>query len=289
MLMRISRDFIHETVMSYHNSFMTDANWCKIATLAPVNDSYLIRKYQKLYALRFVPAYYFEYCVLASELRLRLKTLNIDSVNIASFGCGLSPDYYALEENLYDISFEYVGFDQAQWSTQDLMPARGGNYRFEHEYANGLEDEALEEFDVFVFPKSIKDIVDSGKDSLSDLANLIAASPKKRIFFMNSFVCTKGQRSLDAEYFDVIHDQLVNAGYVCKDDNTTTCYRKHPYTGEKFAWLISINGDFRYPDEGRILCPDKGSNSDCNVCNVIKSPILSNEFMDYQFLEYEKV
>lgn len=288
-IMVVSWQFINKMVMSYHASFMGDNDWCSIATLPPVNGSYFIQKYQKLYALRFLPAYYFEYCALADALRLRLGSRNISSVNVASFGCGLAPDYYALKDNLQGVSFTYVGIDQSQWPTQGLMPAKGANYSFKHDYVYDLTAKDLKDYDVFVFPKSIRDIYESKATALSSLAKSIASSPKKRLFFLNSFVCTKGLRSLDADLFNVIHDRLVSAGFVCQDNNAVTSYLPHPQTGDKFAWLATIDSGFYYPNAGRIVCASRGKKSDCGVCNVVKSPIFSNEFMDYQFLEYVKV
>lgn len=288
MSMRVSRKFIEDTVMSYHASFSADKNWCNISALAPVNTSYAKRKYQKIYALRFIPAYYFEYCALASLLRSRLNALKIKDVKIASFGCGLCPDYYALEENLLGIDFEYVGFDRVHWSTQDLMPAKGDNFSFRVELADGLDEGEIDDFDVFIFPKSIRDIADSDDEALVDLARSLSGSPKKRIFFMNSFVCTKGQRSLDTPYFTVIHDALLEAGFSCQDDHKETFYRKKPGSDKSYAALISINNNFVYPGQGFVVCPERGSMDDCETCNVVKRPIFSNEFMDYQLLEYVK-
>ncbi|MGE1174807.1 hypothetical protein [Pseudomonas sp. BW7P1] len=284
--MKVSRDFIDEMVMSYHESFVKGKNWCKIATLAPVNESYKYLSYQKLYALRFIPAYYFEYCALADELCTRLNELKVKSVTVASLGCGLCPDYYALNDNMKGVEFDYVGFDRVHWSTRRLMPDTGENFTFDVRFAHALESEEISSFDVFVFPKSIRDIAESSDGALERLAQSLAGTSKKRIYFMNSFVCTKGQRSLDVDFFNVIHEALVGVGFECLNDHEQTYFKEHPYTKAPYAALNTINRNFVYPNEGRIVCPNVGEMDECGVCNVIKSPIFSNEFMDYQLLEY---
>lgn len=286
--MVINSKFIQDTITEFHNSFMQDSNWCKISAYAPENETYLNRKYQKIYALRFIPAYYFEYSALAASLNKRLQKLDIKKINIASFGCGLAPDYYALRDNLDIATFNYTGFDCAKWSTQELMPPKNNNFKFLHEYAHNLDEDLLHEFDVFVFPKSIRDIANSGHSAITDLANVISTTPKDRVFFLNSYVCTKNQQSLDLPLFEPIHNALTKSGFQSMNKLKSTYFMKNPLNGDSFAWLIQINRNYIYPSNRKILCPNEGSKQECNGCIVVKNPIFSNEFMDYQLLEYAR-
>ena len=109
--MHINTKFISDTTDSFYESLPKTKKMCKAATFEAKNNFYKKKIYQKIYALRYLPAYYFEYCLLAKELRSRLKNKNIKYVKVLSLGCGLSPDYYALKHNLRGIKFDYTGYD----------------------------------------------------------------------------------------------------------------------------------------------------------------------------------
>lgn len=285
--MEYNAEFIEELLGSFHGSFMGDYDeWCKIAKHEPSGNHYGNEKYQKLYALRYFPAYYLEYCFLASSLRRRVDG-HYDYLKIYSFGCGLAPDYYALRDNLGDIAFDYQGFDHFPWPTQPLVPLPDANFGFSHETITNLKVSDIKNVDVFVFPKSIGDIASSDVDAMTDVAKLIASSPKSRIFFLNSYVATGNgyYTSPDVKFFKVIHDALLGAGFKTDDSwNTTKCEGSMSQSGG--VGLRTVHYKFSYPDEYIVVCGNQEDVPLCNICNVIKRPILTNRFMDYQLMEY---
>jgi hypothetical protein len=283
MKMEINSEFIDELVGSFHDELLLDGDWCRAADFDPTNNFYKKKIYQKIYALRYLPAYYFEYCVLANELYKRIDDEYI-SLNVASFGCGLAPDYYALRDNLGDIHFNYLGYDSVEWSTQALMPTTHDNFKFVFKSIRNIEDDELNGIDVYIFPKSIGDIESSGVGVIDKLATLIASSPQKRLFFLNSFVSNDNKISQHLNIFKKIDKALLSAGFKTDDDINKTYHRGNSYG----MALTTINSNFVYPNERFIECEYEGNKFDCQNCNVIKRPILTNKYMDYQILEYNR-
>lgn len=268
----INEDFIKKFVILCHKKFEKENNWCEISD----KIDYTNPKYQLLYALRYIPAYYFEYCVLASKLKQRLRNLKINYVEILSLGCGLSPDYFALHHNMDGIKFKYTGYD----SSWGFKKRNSKFYEFHKKDISTLND--VIKFDVFIFPKSIGDINNSNSSVIGKLARKIAITEKKRIFFLNSYVANESQNTSHVQLFKIIHNALVN-----KDFNSEDNYEDTYYCGTKQPQgLIAINSNFKYPQDGFIVCDDKNDCKKCRECNVIKNPILTNTFMDYQILEY---
>lgn len=185
--MKINRSLISEIVDNFFDAINSREDLCKISRSEHTLEFYKQHAYQELYALRFLPAYYFEYCVLAEKLYGRVRQ-NYSHLNIASFGCGLSPDYYALRDNLHKVTFSYTGFDAVQWSSQKHMPAVGSNHQFVFKSVQNITAHELSNIDVFVFPKSIGDIRNSGENVIEALAQKIASTKKDKIFFLNSYV-----------------------------------------------------------------------------------------------------
>jgi len=279
--MNYNSDFVKELLANFHSSFMEDKErWCNISSLEPEGDNYKKRSYQKLYTLRYFPAYYLEYCILADALRRRLGE-NCPRVKIASFGCGICPDYFALRDNLAGIPFEYVGYDRCEWSTQGLIPdAKEKNFSFEFFTTSDFELGDLDDIDVFVFPKSIGDIDANG--GLEHLAEVIASTQKERVFFLNSYVSNGTQNlSANSRYFKKIHDALTKNGFKTEDSVS-----KASYSGSFGDGLRKICWDFCYPEEYLIKCEDQGSTLHCSGCGVLKYPVMTNKFMEYQILEY---
>ncbi|MDF9616424.1 hypothetical protein P5705_02095 [Pseudomonas entomophila] len=278
-------EFVNELLGNFHASFLKNKDkWCTISQVGPEGNAYKKKMYQKLYTLRFFPAYYLEYCLLASELKQRLPT-DCKSIQVASFGCGICPDYYALRDNLGDVEFDYYGFDNCQWSTQRLIPENeDDNLIFHHLNTKALKRVDLEEIDVFVFPKSISDIAASG--GLERLAKSISATENDRIFFLNSYVSNGSESkksSGNLRHFDVVHEALSKVGFSTQDDRYKTRFK-----GTFGEGLRKVSWDFCYPDELKLKCADQGKFPSCEGCNVVKLPVMTNRFMDYQLLEYTR-
>lgn len=286
--MIINRNFIDHLLEAFHGAFVEEDNWCEVSGLNPDIEIYGKHKYQKLYALKYLPAYYFEYCVLASKLHMRLCKNDQDDISIASLGCGLSPDYYALLHNLTDKNFTYHGYDAYEWKMKELMPEVEDNYSFIWSSIRRLTEEQISQYDAFIFPKSIGDINDSSKlctppiDIIDTFASVLAKTSKDRIYFLNSFVSKEVQNTPHVKLFEKIHNKLIESGFTCSDNYKETFYRGQ----KKGQGLKGIDYDFHYNSEYFIHCEDEDES--CRYCNVTKSPILTNKFMDYQILEYSR-
>jgi hypothetical protein len=281
--MNVERNFISDVVRSFYSSLKKDGKLCGISGVVPAVDVYGKHAYQKLYALKYIPAYYFEYCALAHDLDNRIHAYGYGHVKVVSFGCGLAPDYYALMHNL-TCNFEFHGYDAYQWKQRNLMPVTGFNFNFHNVCVSTLNVSDVCDADVFVFPKSIGDIYDSDSENISHLADIISKTTKRRIFFLNSFVCTDGQQNIiHIGYFKKIHDALLNAGFTTNDNRLNTHYQGD----EKGCGLNRVNRGFVYDANCFIKCDDPECKDKCR-CNVIKSPILTNKFMDYQVMEYTR-
>lgn len=285
--MEYNDGFIDKLLSSFHNSFMGDYDsWCDIARFEPSGSHYADERYQKVYALRYFPAYYLEYCILANRLRERVEG-RYDYLRVSSFGCGLAPDYYALRDNLRDIAFDYQGYDHFPWATQPLVPLPDANFGFSHESITSLNFSDISNVDVFIFPKSIGDIASSAPHAMSYVSKLIASSPKARIFFLNSYVASGigYDSSPDLKLFKIIHDELLISGFKTNDNwNKSRC--AGDMSNPNGVGLRTVHYKFSYPSEYIITCGRKENVSLCNSCIVVKSPIFTNKFIDYQLVEY---
>ena len=277
--MNIDQDFIRTTVHSFHRSLMRDGFLCDHSELSPLNGNYDDEVYQKIYALKYLPAYYFEYCILANTLLKRLNKNSITDINIASMGCGLYPDYFALLHNLAGINFNYYGYDVCRWKTRQLLPQGKDNLYLASRSVNQISSKILGKFDVFIFPKSIKDIEQSS--NIQQLAQEIAKTKKDRLFFLNSYVNTSfDQPSVHVRIFEHIHNELTRRKFQTDDKHTITQYMGHAKRG-----LKAIDAHFDYPNECTALCKEKDDECQCKVGDY---PILTNRYLDYQILEYSR-
>ena len=280
--MTIDSDFIENVLSNFYSSFCSEKDWCTVSESNPHINFYGKPAYQKLYALKYIPAYYFEYCILAEKLNDRLKKNDIDTVSIASFGCGLTPCYYALLHNLDDVDFIYHGYDAYEWNTRNLMPKPDCNFNFHLKTVAKLNKFDVGKYDVFIFPKSIGDINDSNPNAINHLAEIISSTEKDRIYFLNSFVSKSKQNISHVSLFKQIHDSLISAGFSTEDK-----YGKSFYKGNNLGQgLKGIDRKFTYNDSYFIHCQDQDKS--CVDCTVVKRPILKNNFMCYQILEYTR-
>lgn len=282
--MNYDGNFVVSLLDSFHVSFEENrSTWCEISGTSPEGHNYKRWSYQKLYTLRYFPAYYLEYCVLAEELNDRLKN-HQQKITVASFGCGICADYFALQDNLEGIAFDYVGYDIFKWTQKKLIPrTTGPNFSFNHFTTDSFKNGDLDDIDVFFFPKSIGDIQAGG--GLEHLANVISSTTKKRIFFLNSYVSNGSEtKSENAGYFQLIHDKLTSAGFKTSDDVGGS-----RWLGDEFGdGLKKVCSDFNYPEEYFISCSQQGKFPRCSSCGVVKRPVMTNRFMDFNLLEYSR-
>lgn len=282
----VSKNVIQSITTSFKESLEKDSDWCEVSKTSPQNADYGKPLYQKVYAMRYIPAYYFEYCILSSQLNRRAKKYGYEHLEIASLGCGLAPDYYALKGNLIDITFNYSGYDAVHWSTEEFMPSKEANFALNISNASQVAQETIDTYDVFFFPKSISDINDHATDNLEALAEKISSSKKERIFFLNSFISSGcSQVSNVVKLFGVVHNAMISKGFTTSDDHKKTFFGQGPLG----RYLISIDSNFDYPPSQRLNCERRDNGKvDCLNCNVIKSPILRNNYIEYNLLEYIK-
>ncbi|MBF0250109.1 MAG: hypothetical protein HQL35_05690, partial [Alphaproteobacteria bacterium] len=157
--MVIQSNFIHDIVVNFRNALPTPPQLCEAKDDAYSMEDYANEEWQKVYALRLLPAYYFEYCDLAADLNRRAAG-DCKSLNVASFGCGLCQDYHALSHNL-TVPFSYTGYDAVDWAARAYMPKTKNNFRFINRGVEGLTTSDVQAMDVFFFPKSLTDIADN--------------------------------------------------------------------------------------------------------------------------------
>lgn len=286
--MNIDRNFIEQVVDSFHDALTARDDLCKTCQAEYHIEFYKKKAYQELYALRFLPAYYFEYCVLAEELYNRVKD-DYEHLKILSLGCGLSPDYYAFNDNLGSIGFTYVGYDAVEWTSQRYMPKTGNNHRFVFRNIEKISEEVIADIDVFVFPKSIGDIENGSNGLIAAFGDKVAAVGKDRVFFLNSYVTRGFDNPVDKSLFKTIHNSLLQAGYSTKDDPNDSFYRNDGQTKNTPIGLRKLHYEFIYPEGRSIACNRIDLREDvCKECMVPKRPILTNQYMSFAALEYRK-
>ncbi|WP_373962532.1 hypothetical protein [Kosakonia sacchari] len=281
--MNIDREFIHGIVNNFHDSILNDGKLCAYANTSPTNGNYDDSTYQKIYALRYIPAYYFEYCILADELRSRLQKNDQQDVNIASFGCGLYPDYYALCHNMDGIVFQYVGYDICSWETRRHLPGNEGNIYLSNISVDKINQSEINSYDVFIFPKSLGDIATNA--NIDSLAQKIANTKKNKIYFLNSFISIEHKKNSQHITIFEVFDRLLNQNkFKCTDNYEDTYFNYNSDDKSRHQGLKGINWNFDYPDGVLPLCDDN-----CKIaCNANKYPVFTNQFMNYQILEYTR-
>lgn len=277
--MNIDPGFVRTLLSSFWGARPTGKALCEAATGDYNQAYYAFEPSQIVYALRFLPAYYFEYCALAADLYPRV--VGSQEVNFLSLGCGLCPDYFAIQHNLRNIPFSYYGCDAVDWTAFRLMPATGSNFVRSVAAAEAIVEDDLHWADVYLFPKSLGDIKGP---TLEIVAKRIAQTPKKRIFFLNSYVTYSFAIAGNRAPFYAVHQELLNAGFSCQDD-VSVAYRM----GETECALRRINSSFDFPSEYELRCEHYPAvQTGCGGCEAKRSPLFKNTRMSYAVLEYIK-
>lgn len=92
-LMGVNKEFIAATIKNIYESSGCDIenelSCCSYSDVS-LNSNYNDFFRQKLYVLKYFPAYYFEYCILVNELKERIKKAD---VSVVSLGCGAMLDF----------------------------------------------------------------------------------------------------------------------------------------------------------------------------------------------------
>lgn len=246
-----------------------------------------------LYVKRYFSAYYTEHCVLANNLYLAARERGIKNLNIASFGCGLFIDFFALNDNLREIDFSYSGYDLFGWGkmggfSQSFLPKQAFYYK---KSVLDLTQREINAFDVFVFPKSLSDIrngfnsangLDIKNDNcIKDFAEKIAATTKDRIFFLNSYVYSRRDNwTVDGHLFSNAIQPKIERNFDLVHElplgDLDTCLNRHFY-------LMS---------QDHFSCPIASSCQKSSNCEGGKSPIRYSNTESYisigKFFEFQK-
>jgi hypothetical protein len=159
------RDFISRKINYIFKDFKKNleeiGTFCELKDLrfdsnhTPDYDKIII---QRLYLLRYFPAYLVEYYLMFQDM-FKKKFLGKD-LNIISIGAGCGIDYwgckFASDELVEKINIRYTGMDIIDWKYWDSL----GNeecYFLERDI-NQMDALDEEEYNVIVFPKSIGEL-----------------------------------------------------------------------------------------------------------------------------------
>jgi hypothetical protein len=271
--MTIDYTFLH-TVSGQFKAIGQASDLCCTRDMRPQNANYGCWQYQVVYAVRYLPAYYVEYYELAQLLAAR--SVGSTGLNIASFGAGLCPDYYALQHAMNGVTgFNYWGYDASPWEMRGHMPQQANNFSCLNVGVEQLRPLNVSWMDVFVFPKSLTDIAPTGQ--LANLAKLIAQVGKPKITFLNSYVRDPGNSSDASQTFDPVHQELSNAGYLW---TYTSSVRKicAGHIGTKYPHYAAA--------ATALFCPRQTPL--CGVCEAMKNPMAKGDYSSYELREYER-
>lgn len=268
--MTIDFTFLH-TVSGHFKAIGQASDLCCTRDMRPQNANYGCWQYQVVYAVRYLPAYYVEYYELAELLAAR--SAGSVGLNIASFGAGLCPDYYALQHALNGVApFYYWGYDAAPWEMRGHMPQQANNFSCLGASVNQLRPLNVSWMDVFVFPKSLTDIAQA---DLAYLASLIASAGKPKITFLNSYVRLPGNPSDASHTFNPVHNELSNAGYRW----TYTSGVRKIYTGH-------IGTKYPHYAAAATALSCTRQTAQCGACEAIKNPMAKGDYSSYELREY---
>ena len=279
---------------------------CNISDYKPDNGKYDNENYQYIYALRYLTAYYFEYCEMAHYFNEIVKDLKDFTPSILSLGCGLGQDYIALLNNLICLEeFKYSGYDVVDWSkTRQYIFGTTFDQKFFNKSISEVKD--IKKYNTFIFPKSIMDIYEQ-KDSsgrqgylIEEFAGKISKSNQRKMFFLNSYVINEEikKQSLKShmEPFGKIDEYLNKEGYtkIIHQDVIGENNKLNDRLGSinenhslKIPYIKPFECNQKHPlDKGTCYC-DLSKNEE-KECGIIKTPIVSESFICYKIIEYKK-
>ncbi|HBC7441234.1 hypothetical protein B9086_008860 [Morganella morganii subsp. morganii] len=283
----ISKEIIDITIKKneeYLNN--NQVHWCNHSSTQPSSANYNDSIYQSIYTIRYFPAYYAEYCMLSHCFYMYITSREVKSLNFISLGCGAATDYYALKDNLHDITFNYKGLDFTRWN-DSLFPDKGNNFSHIKKSISEVNSYDINDIDAIIFPKSISNLdIDN---ALTNLANLLSSTSKK-----SYYVLTSRENYRYPTSYEKFHNKMIENGFSIltifqpKDDiiepqtHMTTWY----YTGDNF-YEASNNFNVK-----AIQCSIKTfkPKKQCEDCKVIYHPItkINNDMMGFNFFIYRK-
>jgi hypothetical protein len=290
--------FIEDKMETVFNDFREDldriGNFCQLKTFRfDMNNTpdYNNPIMQRLYLLRFLPAYLVEYYFMYNQM-LNSNFIN-KTLNIISIGCGCGVDAwggkFALDKYGHDLGMRYTGLDIVDWEYSDNVGLN--EYYFLHTDINELTELDEEYYNVIVFPKSIGEISNA---TFNCLIRVLSNTNFKddRVVLLSSV--RKSRDFVDVNRLATITDTFEQVhGYKCLDD------RRQYYFDDNERYLYEIYNNFIYPEDIKIFIKDlhthcqgfinngfESHEADCS--DMSRWPILKTSQIKYQVLRLER-
>ncbi|HBC8684536.1 TPA: hypothetical protein KE554_001713 [Proteus mirabilis] len=281
----VNKETIDETLKK-NKDFLTQntEKWCAHHATQPSATDYSDPIYQSIYTMRYFPAYYTEYCMLSCCFCLYILKNNVKHLNFISLGCGAATDYYALKDNLINITFNYKGLDINNWN-DTLFPNKDNNFSRIKKSILDIDSSDLNGIDAIIFPKSISNL-DIG-NALINLADLLKSSSHNLLYILTSRENFRYENS-----YNKFHNRMIENGYTL-----STIFEPKPLNSQSYntTWCFSSNTFYDASNNFRteaIFCATKAFNpkEECYDCRVVYSPItmIDNEKMGFNFFMYTK-
>ena len=250
---------------------------------------------QRLYLLRYVFAYAFEYTKMYEEVLQDMD--NPTAISVASIGCGNGIDYWALVQALknywnQECNIRYVGIDEIDWNyriekrLQDEMIYLVGNAKQYFEKAEQLIS------DVYFFPKSISEFTEDEMKAIVD-AFRNKTIKKDTIYLCISIRKNEYSQEIDINRTQQIYNALLQNGFVANcnytqytyyPNNTAICLLDYSYVypNEALEYLKHLNEKCENYIETRKNCY-----RECEYLN--RQPVLTSGMICYQVIKFERL
>lgn len=287
------KSFIQSKMDEIFQDFINDINGmqtlCDLKTLRfnggiipNYNESYI----QRLYLLRYFPAYLIEYYYMYGTL-LNLNFIKFP-LNILSIGSGCGLDYYGLVFALkhrgisINENLNYTGIDIVDWKYKDDLG--NPNCRYIQTDINNFKIISENNYNVIIFPKSIGEF---DTESFNKLLNTL----EETLFLENDICILSSLREMhseiDIERMNQIINVFGNKNYVCNNPDINYYFFR-----EKQTLFEAFPDNFTFPSyiidflkELLFNCPFYIKNGDscfddCKDLN--RWPILRTDHIQYQ-------
>ncbi|GAA6406705.1 hypothetical protein K040078D81_08220 [Blautia hominis] len=251
---------------------------------------------QQLYLLRYAFSYAFEYKSMFGTLFAREKY--VDSINVASIGCGSMIDYWALvgaleEFGVKDCKIIYRGVDCIDWNYK-IEQRIQDKIKFKETNVTSIfagEGELIS--DVYIFPKSISEFSDE-EFKIVCTGFETKKMVKDNVHVLISIRSDEGSMDRDMDRSGKIISAMSKNGFYTKDKPT-----KYIQFVDEGKGIKGLDYKFEYPDRAIELI--KTLNEQCrkfveNSENCVEEckkylnrwPVLRAKNIKYQILTFHR-